>query len=471
MHDPTRADRGRRRAAAARADRRRRHRLPAPAAARAAKGWSRPTSRCCSRRPCSTRSARRCCPSTCARPVERVGDRARRRARGRRRRRTPGGRAVGGVGGIRARRGAGSRRAPAAGPAGAAADRDLDAVVQLFDAAARFTDRLPGETLARLHRAPRRAADPRRLAGHRRRRARGGHDPHRAREQGPRVGSRLRRPRAGGQLARPAPARLAARLRAARRRRRRPRHRRAPLAGPQLAEERRLFYVAATRARQRLVVTAVSGDEEQPSRFLDELDPVDGERPLTAAAARHPPERAGRRTARGRLRPGGRPRSIARPRPASCRGWPQAGVRGADPDEWWGLAPHVRRRAGRSTPTGRCRSARRASTRSCAASCARCCRISARATATRSRSRSARSSTRSRPTAPPDATQEDLEALLDEQWHGLDFGARWHARNERERASRDPGGAAAAGCRPAGRRPRAGRDRGGASAPRSATPC
>ena len=41
-----------------------------------------------------------------------------------------------------------------------------------------------------------------------------------------------------------------------------------------LAEERRLFYVAATRARQRLVVTAVASpddDGEQPSRFLDEL--------------------------------------------------------------------------------------------------------------------------------------------------------------------------------------------------------
>jgi len=41
-----------------------------------------------------------------------------------------------------------------------------------------------------------------------------------------------------------------------------------------LMEERRLFYVACTRARQRLVVTAVaSGDDdgEQPSRFLEEL--------------------------------------------------------------------------------------------------------------------------------------------------------------------------------------------------------
>ncbi len=41
-----------------------------------------------------------------------------------------------------------------------------------------------------------------------------------------------------------------------------------------LVEERRLFYVACTRARERLVVTAVASpqdDGEQPSRFLEEL--------------------------------------------------------------------------------------------------------------------------------------------------------------------------------------------------------
>ncbi|MGK5532996.1 ATP-dependent helicase [Streptomyces sp. URMC 129] len=59
-----------------------------------------------------------------------------------------------------------------------------------------------------------------------------------------------------------------------------------------LAEERRLFYVAATRARQRLVVTAVRGaeDGDQPSRFLRELgvEPVHvssrPRRPLALAA-------------------------------------------------------------------------------------------------------------------------------------------------------------------------------------------
>ncbi|WP_326577700.1 ATP-dependent helicase [Streptomyces sp. NBC_00481] len=63
--------------------------------------------------------------------------------------------------------------------------------------------------------------------------------------------------------------------------------------GALLAEERRLFYVAATRARERLVVTAVKApadDGDQPSRFLAELgvEPKDvtgrPRRPLSVAA-------------------------------------------------------------------------------------------------------------------------------------------------------------------------------------------
>ncbi|WP_169790913.1 UrvD/REP family ATP-dependent DNA helicase, partial [Streptomyces pathocidini] len=63
--------------------------------------------------------------------------------------------------------------------------------------------------------------------------------------------------------------------------------------GALLAEERRLFYVAATRAKERLVVTAVKApaeDGDQPSRFLMELgvEPVDvthrPRRPLSVAA-------------------------------------------------------------------------------------------------------------------------------------------------------------------------------------------
>ena len=47
----------------------------------------------------------------------------------------------------------------------------------------------------------------------------------------------------------------------------------AMLAAKLLAEERRLFYVAATRARHTLVVTAAGGEDtdQRPSRFLTEL--------------------------------------------------------------------------------------------------------------------------------------------------------------------------------------------------------
>jgi superfamily I DNA/RNA helicase/RecB family exonuclease len=111
-----------------------------------------------------------------------------------------------------------------------------------------------------------------------------------------------------------------------------------------LDEERRLFYVASTRARRRLVVTAVhSGDgEEQPSRFLTELVPVDpdvdGEaemeatrlpRALTLGALV-----AELRAALGDpLTPPGRKRAAAR----QLRRLADAGVPGAEPDQWWGL--------------------------------------------------------------------------------------------------------------------------------------
>jgi superfamily I DNA/RNA helicase/RecB family exonuclease len=224
------------------------------------------------------------------------------------------------------------------GVLGAAADRDLDAVVALFEAAARFTDRLPGagaaaflqhlegqeipgDTLAA--RAPDGDA-VRILTAHA---AKGlewpfvlvagvteGSWPD-LRRRGSLLGAEdlvdLADGRDPGTLS-PVPA--------------------------QLAEERRLFYVAVTRASRAVVVTAVSTQDEQPSRFLDELDP--------------PPQ--------GGREPTAVPRTLSLPalvaelravvtdetetpvrREAAATELArlaQAGVPGAHPDDWWGLA-------------------------------------------------------------------------------------------------------------------------------------
>ncbi|NED97193.1 ATP-dependent helicase [Phytoactinopolyspora alkaliphila] len=111
-------------------------------------------------------------------------------------------------------------------------------------------------------------------------------------------------------------------------------------ASARLAEERRLFYVALTRAKSRLIVTAVSNEDEQPSRFLDDLDPLPAEAP---------PERTVEKPGRGldlsslvaELR-----RVVCDPAEPLVRRRGAAvqlarlaseGVRQADPGEWFGL--------------------------------------------------------------------------------------------------------------------------------------
>ncbi|MBY8876964.1 ATP-dependent helicase [Actinacidiphila acidipaludis] len=114
--------------------------------------------------------------------------------------------------------------------------------------------------------------------------------------------------------------------------------------GALLAEERRLFYVAATRARERLLVTAVksaSDDGDQPSRFLAELgvEPQDvshrPRRPLAVAAlvaelratTVDPEASPALREAAARR--------LARMAALTDDGYPL--VPAAHPERWWGL--------------------------------------------------------------------------------------------------------------------------------------
>jgi superfamily I DNA/RNA helicase len=228
----------------------------------------------------------------------------------------------------------------AGGTRGSAADRDLDAVVALFHAAATFTDRLPpgaprlfldslsgqeiaGDTLA--ERAPRQDA-VRILTAHRSK----GLEWDVVAVAGVQEGSwpdlRLRGSLLGaGELADPTAPDDGSRA--------------ATVMAGLLAEERRLFYVAVTRARKRLIVTA-SGEEsdERPSRFLAELagEDIEIER---AGGQRHrwlslPALTADLRRAAADT---SRPAPLRRAAAARLARLAAAGVRGADPGQWYAL--------------------------------------------------------------------------------------------------------------------------------------
>ena len=212
----------------------------------------------------------------------------------------------------------------AGGAAGAAADRDLDAVLALFDTAARFTDTLPpgapglfldsltgqeiaGDTLA--EQATRDEA-VRILTAHRSKGLEWDLVVVAGVQEETWPDLRLRGSLLGvDELAEAASGAPSTADDAAA----------AALASKLLAEERRLFYVAVTRAKHSLLVTAVGGDgsDTRPSRFLAELagdgietgaGPVD---PVTAGCRwpRSPPTCAARwPTATDRYRSGVRPR-------------------------------------------------------------------------------------------------------------------------------------------------------------------
>jgi superfamily I DNA/RNA helicase/RecB family exonuclease len=113
----------------------------------------------------------------------------------------------------------------------------------------------------------------------------------------------------------------------------------AALAAKLLAEERRLFYVAVTRAKKLLVVTAAGGEEsdQRPSRFLTELAGDEIEIQRAGAGTRWLSLPVLVADLRRVAADDGQPGALREAAAAQLARLASAGVRGADPAQWYAL--------------------------------------------------------------------------------------------------------------------------------------
>ncbi len=211
------------------------------------------------------------------------------------------------------------------------------------------------------------------------------------------------------------------------------------LLAERLTDERRLFYVAITRASRALLVTALDSEDAQPSRFIEELDPLPETvdvRPVSAASRRFllPGLVAELRSVLVDAESGEDELAAAAEQLARLA---EAGVAGAHPRDWWGRAPlsteaPIRAQSHGPVPI-------RPSKFQAYTDC------ELRALLTELGATDATDEVAASlgtlvhwvaEQAEPGATVEDLTDLLEQGWSRLDFGAPWHAVSERARAQR-----------------------------------